>query len=275
MKWNFYLAACFVTILLSCSKKNGGEEMPAPPKPTPAPLTMQQKPFTANIGNNIGGYYVAKPSNYDSTTTRYPLIIFLTGAGQYGNGSIDLPSLLNDGPAQLIDEKKFPASFTVNGQTFSFIVFTPQFKNIASVLNVKECIAFAKTAYRIDTTRIYLSGLSVGGELAANTGADIPLQLAAIVPLAGVSQDYATSNKCQVLATNNLPVWAFHSQDDPIYLIATATGFVNKINSFNPAIRSKITVWPSGGHDAWTRAIEPAYKEGGMNIYEWMLQYKR
>lgn len=275
MKCNFYLAACFLTILSSCNKTDGSEEMPVTPKPTPAPISMQQKPVTANIGNNIGGYYVAKPSNYDSTSTRYPLIIFLTGAGQYGNGSIDLPSLLNDGPAQLLDEKKFPASFTVNGQTFSFIVFTPQFKNVASVFNVKECIAFAKTAYRIDTTRIYLSGLSIGGELAADAGADIPTLLAAIVPLAGVPQDYSTTNKCQLLANNNVPVWAFHSQNDPIYPISTATGFINKINSFNPTVRSKITEWPSGGHDAWTRAIEPAYKEGGMNMYEWMLQFKK
>jgi predicted peptidase len=275
MKCNYYIAAVlFFTTLCACSKDDSNPEV-APPKPTPAPITMEQRPFSANIGNNIGGYYVAKPSNYDSISTRFPLIIFLTGAGQYGNGSIDLPSLLNDGPAQLLDEKRFPASLTVNGQTFSFIVFTPQFRNIASVLNVKECIAFAKTNYRVDTTRIYLSGLSIGGELAADAGAEIPSQLAAVVPLAGIPQDYATTNKCQVLANNNLPVWSFHSQNDPIYPVAMATGFINKINSFNPATRSKITVWPSGGHDAWTRAIEPAYKEGGMNIYEWMLQYKR
>ena len=275
MKWNSYLPALLLSFLFACSKKDVDEKQPAAPGPPPAPVTMQQRPFTSSIGSNIGGYYVAKPSNYDSTPTRYPLIIFLTGAGQFGNGSVDLPALLNDGLAQLLDERRFPGTFTINGETFSFIVFTPQFKNFASVLNVKECIAFAKANYRVDTSRIYLSGLSIGAELAADAGAEIPLQLAAVVPLAGIPQDYLTTNKCQVLASNNLPLWAFHSQNDPIYPITTATAFINKINSFSPSLRSKITVWPTGGHDAWTRAIEPAYKEGGMNIYEWMLQYKR
>jgi len=36
-----------------------------------------------------------------------------------------------------------------------------------------------------------------------------------------------------------------------------------------------MTLWPTGGHDAWTQASDPEYREEGMNIYEWMLQYKR
>ena len=274
MNRNQLLSVTFLFIILSsCTKEDVGEQ--TPPKPTPAPVTMRLQPFTTAIGNNIGGYYVAKPSDYDSTTTRLPLLIFLPGAGQFGNGNVDLPLLLNDGPVQLVDEKKFPATFTVNGTTYSFILFTPQFKNFASINDVKECINFLKTSYRIDTTRIYISGLSSGAELATEVAAAMPGKLAAIVPLAGVFQDYATTNKCGAIAAANLPVWAFHCQDDPIYPIASVRGFVQKINSFNPGVLSKITVWPSGGHDAWTRAIEPAYKEAGMNIYEWMLQFKR
>lgn len=267
--------AFLATIFISCKKENEEKQSPSP-TPTPAaPLTMRLQPVVRAIGNNIGGYYVATVSNYDSTNTRYPLIIFLTGAGQYGNGNIDLPSLLNDGPVQLVDEKKFPATFAVNGTKHSFILFTPQFRNFASVFNVQECIAFAKANYRVDTTRIYLSGLSIGGELATDAGAAITNQLAAIVPLAGISQDYTTTNKCNNIANGNLPVWAFHTQNDPIYPISMVNGFVNKINSFNPVVRAKLTVWPGGGHDAWTRAIEPSYKENGMNIYEWMLQFHR
>jgi hypothetical protein len=70
-------------------------------------------------------------------------------------------------------------------------------------------------------------------------------------------------------------VWAFHSEDDPQINVTMAKAFTSKINSFKPDIPAKLTVWPTGGHDAWTRAIEPMYKENGMNIYEWMLQYHR
>jgi len=274
MKRKYTLFIIIFTVLIGC-KKNDVQETNQPTKPTPAPTTMLLKPFTTPIGSNVGGYYMAMPSNYDTATTRYPLLVFLPGAGQFGNGSVDLPSLLNDGPVQLVDEKKFPATFNVNGKTFSFILFTPQFRNFATLSHVKECIDFLKASYRIDTTRIYISGLSSGAELAAEAGAAMPSQFAAIAPMAGTLRDYATSNKCQAIASNNLPVWAFHCQDDPIYPIAFVKGFINKINSFNPTSAARLTVWPSGGHDAWTRAIEPAYKENGMNVYEWMLQFQR
>ena len=93
--------------------------------------------------------------------------------------------------------------------------------------------------------------------------------------MAGVSPDWASSEKCQRIAAAGLPVWAFHSQDDPQIGIQNPTGFINRINSFNPAVRARLTVWPNGGHDAWTRALDPNYKENGYNIYEWMLQQHR
>ena len=39
--------------------------------------------------------------------------------------------------------------------------------------------------------------------------------------------------------------------------------------------KAKLTLWPTGGHDAWTKATSPSYKENGMNMYEWMLQYHK
>jgi predicted peptidase len=103
----------------------------------------------------------------------------------------------------------------------------------------------------------------------------MPTKIAAIVPLAGVLQNYNSNNKSQVLANNNLPIWAFHSNNDPIYSINDVRGFIDKVNSFNPSPAAKLTVWPTGGHDAWTRALDPTYKEAGMNMYEWMLQFHR
>lgn len=252
-----------------------GTETPPPPPGTGTTLTMIQKAVTAPVGNAISGYYVGLPSNYEQTTDRYPVLIYIPGAGQLGNGSIDLPLLLKDGPAELIDEKRFPSTFTVNGKTFSFIVFTPQLMWWPSTYSIDACIDYVKSNYRADSTRIYLSGLSMGGILSCDLGSEVPNKIAAIVPMAGVSQDYWYSNRCMHIAQAGLPVWEFHSQDDPQVPVSDATAFVNKINSFHPTIPAKITLWPNGGHDSWTRAIEPSYKENGMNIYEWMLQYHR
>src|SRR5436190_11126143 len=65
-----------------------------------------QKPITVKINDVIGGYYSALPVHYSETTKLYPLLVFISGAGQLGNGGIDLPILLNDGVAQILDERK-------------------------------------------------------------------------------------------------------------------------------------------------------------------------
>ncbi len=263
------------SLLISCRKENDITPEVETPKDTVAAITMLLKPVTQSVGNSVEGYYVGLPSNYEQTKSTYPVLIYLPGAGQFGNGSIDLPLLLKAGPAQLIDENKFPSTFRAGGQTFSFIVFTPQFRWWPSVSSVKSCIDFVKTQYRVDTSRIYLSGLSMGGILSCDLGAEYARQIAAIVPMAGVSPDFSSTDKSRKIAAGNLPVWAFQSQDDQQFNATTVTDFIASINSFQPAVPAKITLWPNGGHDAWTRAIEPSYRENGKNIYEWMLQYKR
>jgi predicted peptidase len=201
--------------------------------------------------------------------------LFIPGAGQFGNGSVDLPLLLNDGPAQLVDEKRFPGIFRVNGENFSFIVFTPQTETFPGSADISDCIAYAKKNYKIDSTRIYLSGLSIGSIAICNWAAENPDKVAAIVAMAGTPSDYDATNKYQKMADHNLPIWAFHSADDLTINVSGTKGFIAKIDSYNPLIAPRLTIWNNGGHDAWTRALNPSYKENGLNIYEWMLQYHR
>ena len=224
------------------------------------------------VNEVIGGFYSALPSFYDQTTKKYPLLLFMHGAGQFGNGSVDLPRLLNESIPQLLEEKKFPANFSVKGKNFSFIILAPQFQAFPTNAQVKSFLDYAKQTYRVDETRIYIAGLSVGGIKTCQMGGEFTSQLAAIVPMAGV--DTLTSN-CRNMATGKLPVWTFHNDDDFAFSSAGTKKFVASINSFGPSIPPKFTLWPTGGHDAWTKASNPTYKENNMNIYEWMLQYTR
>lgn len=115
----------------------------------------------------------------------------------------------------------------------------------------------------------------MGGSLTCDLAGEAPRKLAAIVPMAGVSNDFTSNEKCRQIATHQLPVWAFHSQDDAQFPVAKVREFVEKVNSFSPVVKAKATIWPGGGHDSWTRALNPQYKEDGRNIYEWMLQFQR
>lgn len=273
-KIGFILVLYSVIFFSSCRKSTSPAPSPISANPGLS-LTTLLYPKTTSINNLIGGYYIGLPSNYDQVIEKYPLLLYFPGAGQFGNGSVDLPLLLNDGPAELIDEKKFPGSFHVNNRYYSLIVLMPQCKNFPGTADVRDCIEFAKKTYRIDTSRIYLSGLSIGSIVSCDLAAEMPDKIAALVPMAGVCSAYANTGKCQQMAASNLPVWAFHSLDDPTISVNTTKEFIARLASFHPAVAPKMTLWANGGHDAWTRALHPDYRENGLNIYEWMLQYHR
>ncbi len=231
-----------------------------------------QKAVTLELNGSIGGFYEALPSRYSETNKDYPLLISFHGAGQLGNAGNQLPLVLNDGIAQLIFQKKFPPNFSVQGKNFSFVVLSPQFNKNPSLEEVDEFIQYAKTKYRIDIKRIYLAGLSMGGFITSRIAAANPSQFAAIVPVSGAENDTAV---CRSIAQGKLPVWAFHNRYDPEVNVTGTQDFITLLNGFKPDISPRLTVFNASRHDAWTAAFDPNYKEEGVNIYEWMLQYTR
>jgi predicted peptidase len=232
-----------------------------------------QTAISVTVSPNCGGFYQALPANYNSTTKKYPLLIFLHGYGELGNGTTDLPKVLNNAVPKLINEHLFPANFVSGGTNYSFIVISPQFISWPSFTDIDAVIQYAFTHFRIDESRLYITGLSMGGGATWDYAALQEEKIAAIVPICGAS--IPTSDKAQSIASANLPVWAFHNEDDYTVSVNTTKQYITMINSFNPIPLAKMTIWPTGGHDAWTKASDPAYKEDNLNMYEWMLQYHR
>ena len=142
----------FVSVFISCKKESGtGEPGSAIDAnniiETKAPV---QKPISYNVNSNIGGYQEALPALYDSTTKKYPLLIFIHGIGELGNGVSDLWMAGNIGTPGLIKQAKFPANFSSKGKNFSFIVVSPQFKTWPSSDDINALIDYAISKYRID-----------------------------------------------------------------------------------------------------------------------------
>src|SRR5215211_1909714 len=145
----------------SCKKETSlSADKPTQSQPVPKDsIYISLSAVTQPASAKIGGYYVGLPSNYGQTTQAYPLLIYMHGAGQLGNGNSDLPLLLKDGVGQVINDKKFPGSFISNGKAFSFIVLLPQVNSFPGAGDIFDCIALAKKNWRIDSSRIYISGL--------------------------------------------------------------------------------------------------------------------
>jgi predicted esterase len=266
-------------LLFSCKK----DAAPLRPAPGPVPLPVNDvvetaphilTPISKKINNVIHGLYEALPANYSKTTKNYPLIIFVPGAGQVGTTHVELNYLLHDGLAKLIAEKKFPPNFVVNGKNYSFIVLTPQLSHVPTSQEMLSFLEFAKANYRVDVSRIYFSGLSMGGMVASDVGAEYTSQIAAIAPIAGVFYEGVTA-KSEKIAKGKLPVWAFHNTNDTEISVQVPLYFISEINSFKPAIPPRLTLFSGIGHNAWEPALDPNYKEDGKNVYEWMLGYSR
>ncbi|RYY71662.1 MAG: T9SS type A sorting domain-containing protein [Chitinophagaceae bacterium] len=231
------------------------------------------------------GFYRYLPADYATSTKSYPLIIWVHGAGQVGQGTAtELPKVLEWGLPKIISEGGFPSSFNVNGTDHSFIVISPQFMGWPSGVNVGAMINYVSNNYRVDAERIYLMGISAGGggvwDYASISVANSD-RVAAMIPFCGTLSP--TQTLAGRIAASKMPVWAFHNTNDGTVPVANSRNWVNYINSYVPAPTpaAKLTEFPVQSnnaviaHECWSLATLPSYKPQGINIYEWLLQYKR
>src|SRR5215211_5379403 len=228
-------------------------------------------PKYVSTSPNSGGYYEYLPAGYNNWQT-YPLIIFLHGIGECGSGQPgELEKLTWQGIPRLISWGQFPTSFTVGGQTHSFIVISPQFRGWASASDINDVVNYAIKNYRVNTARIYVTGLSMGGGLTWDYASTYNSQVAAIVPSCGAS--WPNASGAQNIANGKIAVWATHNDDDPTVPSWYTKDWVTNISNYGG--NAKKTIWPYGGHDSWTTTYNPNFRENGMNVYEWMLQYTK
>lgn len=232
---------------------------------------------------NSMGFYEYLPQGYDPNGTEtYPLLLFVHGMGELGSGGSALVNILRAGPPKLINQGKFPTSFTVNGKTHKFIVISPQFKDWPTRADINNVINYALLNYKVNVNKIYLTGLSMGGgvtwEYAGHSSSTFPKtyghRLAGIVPICGAS--FPDRSRARVIASLNIPVWATHNDGDPTAPVYYTNNYVSIINEAPaPVPAAKKSIWTSTSHDAWTKTYDPNYRENNMNVYEWMLQYER
>jgi hypothetical protein len=103
---------------------------------------------------------ISLPLSYSSGTKTYPTIIFFPGDGEIGT---DVTKVKLNGPNAFI-EKGWDGSISISGKTVEFIVVSIQ-PTIAypRPIQVKPTIDALLSAYRVDTTNIFGTGLSRGG----------------------------------------------------------------------------------------------------------------
>ena len=219
------------------------------------------------------GHYVYTPSGYKADGPKYPLIIFLHG-GNSNLGNEPLENVLLSGPPRLIKAGKWKPGYP-------FIVVSPQLTTAYwSPVKTHKFIEYLISTYQINTDRIYLTGLSLGGGGCWYYVGEIEDNYAAaIVPISASGSAHLIDNLRKV------PIWAFHGNRDTTvkaYENFGSVPMVQAINLTNPLIKARVTVYPNLGHNAWTTTYNGTgrnhfqlHDEYDVDLYDWMLTYKK
>jgi predicted peptidase len=192
------------------------------------------------------------PKDY-AEKTDWPLVVYLHGYSESGNY---LEMVKQNGPPKLVAE----------GKQFPFVVVSPQcpsgFYWRGNV--IMGLIDQIGENYSIDTSRIYMTGKSMGGYGTWQISHEYSERFAAIAPIAGgglfVSPYFMERLK-------GLPVWAFHDKRDDLVPYLESVRMVEGVNVAGG--NAKLTTYDQGTHDAWTEAYN------NDELYDWFLKHSK
>jgi hypothetical protein len=231
------------------------------------------KSLTSSSTGLFIGFYEYKPVDYNvDTTKKYPLIIFLHGIGERGNGTTQLPNVLTNAIPKYINAGHTMTFTNLNGVQETFLVLSPQLSSAYGSwqnIYVDEMLKYAKANMRIDTNRIFLTGLSLGGggtwKYATASTAN-----AGTLPLESTCGTCEWGNMCN-LSSVNLPVWAFHAVDDGTVSVSCTNNAISMMMTCNPTVVPLKTIYPSGNHWIWDNSFDTTHNWQNPNLYEWFL----
>jgi hypothetical protein len=236
--------------------------------------TQTAKKYYSSYYKKNKEYYLYLPSDYP-TATKKPLLIFLHGTGEVGDSIHKI--LVTGTPPKLIQEGLARVDKNINGFS-NFIVVSPQSPTAYWQPGyVEDLMKHLIATYKIDTTKIYLTGLSSGGKGVLNYAMYYPHRPTALLAIAAPN---ATTEIC---AAKNVPLWSFQGGLDH----KGPTGWTNTYNNCIPAppIKASLTIINGAGHNSglWgtvykCNPIAPDGSATGLKkdtIFNWFLQYSK
>lgn len=181
-----------------------------------------------------------------------PLMVFLHGAGERGT---DLDKVKVNGPFKYKNLMKEPVA-----------ILAPQcpantwWDTDAIYHLIKEI----QSKYKIDASRIYLTGLSMGGWGTLTLSMEHPQMFAAVASVCAPTDRVMQANIHQY---KDLNMKIFHGGMDDIVLPENAFNFYQKLHPVNP--KAELVIFPNDNHNSW----DSTYSDP--KLYEWMFSQKK
>ena len=206
-------------------------------------------------------YRLLLPENYNPNV-KYPLILFLHGSGERGNdNALQLThgaklflkaSIRTDYPAVVV----FPqcaadASWsnyehsTVDGK--SNIKFSATVDKITHQELLKRLVKKLKKDFNLDTNRLYVGGLSMGGMGTFDVIKANPKMFAAAFAICGGANPEIAKR------ISNPSWWIFHGEVDAVVPVISSQQIYDALKAEGADV--KLTIYPGVNHDSWTNAF--------------------
>lgn len=219
-------------------------------------MKQTEQQFEKRIEKNVSlEYLLYLPPNYNTEGT-WPLVFFLHGMGQRGD---DLNLIKKHGIPKIVEEQDYP-----------FVAVSPQCPSESrwtmELDALHALIVDVVNSYAIDRSRIYLTGLSLGGYGAWHLAEAYPHLFAAIIPICGGTRPMIGFPE-RIKVLKDTPIWVFHGAKDDVVPLKNSQDLVDVLSQHGGNV--KFTIYPDAGHDSWTRTYE------NPDVFTWLMTQKR
>lgn len=204
-------------------------------------------------------YLFFTPRDYTPDGKRWPLLLFLHGLGECGENELDRVKI--HGPPKLVESRP----------DFPFVVVSPQcrppdraMEDVPHAWKPEQLIQLLDHVIaneHIDTTRVYVTGLSMGGFGTWRLAAAHPERFAAAIPICGGGEPEAMADTLR-----RVPIWAFHGARDSVVPLARSQAMVDAVRRAGGD--AKLTVYPDAEHDSWTQTYN------NQDVYDWLMSHR-
>ncbi len=220
-------------------------------------------------------YRLLLPAGYrEDDATKYPLILFLHGAGERGS---DNALQLKHGAVEFMRADRQAAH--------PCFVVMPQCPNDDKWVSVDWAPASGKGTFpdepspsmkvamgivnqwiksgRVDPSRVYITGLSMGGYGTWFATAVENNPFAAAIPICG------GGDPTWAKRYDSMPIWNFHGSADTAVPVGRSREMIEALTEAKHQPEAKYTEYEGGGHDVWTET----YKRD--DLWEWLFSQSK
>lgn len=252
----FFPKSWLTAVLVQLSFSLWGQTYPSGP---------QVVSFHSSVDDTEQPYGLYLPSGFQEKKA-YPLVVMLHGAGS--NHRLAMRRVFGksnqNGETDVEASQYFP-----NWKDVPFIVVSPYARGTMGYQGVAEkdvldVLEDVKKRFKIDTNRMYLTGLSMGGGGTLWLGLSKPDLWAAIAPVCPAAPEGASA-----LAGNSyqLPIRICHGEADPVVKADSVRAWVKRLQ--DAGAKLEYEEYPGVLHDSWVQA----YDQG--RVFDWFAQHRR